>query len=252
MWYLHLRDFSESRSFLSAQRRKASYHKVFYKFLGNMGSKFSYEPYKGKKNKNCLVIFSLFFSYIHVRDLPPLMPKKTMKYRLYQASSPWADKKYIFFEKSMKALSTLPLKAGQMVGQIKVSSAQNMQGDLKLKVPFGRYKGQDISMMTADPEYAKTQLKSEAICDAFPEFVSALREALNSDTTRQPDRMPEVESVEPVEADPAQVNPDIPAAVPTTQGKPPKAVATDIRQTAKKQWGLESLLDELLGNVSSI
>ena len=60
--------------------------------------------------------------------------------------------------------------------------------------------------------------------------------------------MPEVESVEPVGADPAQVNPDIPAVVPTTQGKPPKAVATDIKQPVKKQWGLESLLDELLGN----
>ena len=34
-------------------------------------------------------------------------------------------------------------------------------------------------MMAADTEYAKKQLESTALCDLFPDFVSALREALN-------------------------------------------------------------------------
>ncbi|MCZ6680323.1 MAG: hypothetical protein O7E52_24090 [Candidatus Poribacteria bacterium] len=55
-----------------------------------------------------------------------------------------------------------------------------------MQVPFGRYKGQDISVMATDTEYAKTQLVSEAIREAFPDLVAALREALNPNETPTP------------------------------------------------------------------
>ena len=59
-----------------------------------------------------------------------------------------------------------------------------------MQVPFGRYKGQDISVMAADTEYAKTQLGSAAICEAFLDFVAALREALNFEPTPQTEPTP--------------------------------------------------------------
>lgn len=42
-------------------------------------------------------------------------------------------------------------------------------------VPFGRYKGKPVAEMLADTAYVQQLLLSEAICQKYPEWVSALR-----------------------------------------------------------------------------
>ena len=42
-------------------------------------------------------------------------------------------------------------------------------------VPFGRYKGKPLKEMLADTAYVQQLLVSEAICQKYPEWVSALR-----------------------------------------------------------------------------
>ena len=112
-----------------------------------------------------------------------------------------------------------------------------------MQVPFGRYKGQDISVMVADTEYAKTQLESEAIREAFPDFVAALQEALNLKPTEPVPHATKNESTKHqlpsvARALPQHIQdflPDVPVVT-----EPPKAAQTDRPEVPEpKVWRFE-------------
>lgn len=55
-----------------------------------------------------------------------------------------------------------------------------------MKMPFGRYKDQDISVAVADKPYIKRLLNSKNIRVVFPELVDALETALNPSMAASP------------------------------------------------------------------